>query len=494
MVGKIIGIIVVLAIAILLAVFTCKSKKSDLFKWVGIFIFIAFALTWVIPYGTISSGVYSDYQMQRLGFGDIPTILYYALNFCVTTILYLFVVAGFYGVLSKTKAYKAMVSGLAKKIKGKEVITTIITIVLLAVITAFAKSTLIAFIFVPFIVSILLNAKFDRVTTMGVTFGSILVGVLGAIYGTDGLYYFNYYTSTEVKTGITYRAIIFAIALVGFVIYNIIRVNKVVKKNKTVDAEADLLLEEASSNTGKAKIKKWPTIVVFAILAFLVIVGGIDWSTNFGITWFTDFHTWLTGLTIGSDFTLFGYLLGSSAVALGSFETSTFIIIMLIATVIVALTNKLSGEEFVEGYGEGFKKMLKPIVLYVLTYVIFVTCYMTPIVPWIVGNLSGETFNPYLTTLSGIIASIFHADLGYTGYSLGSIVTTLYADNIDIAHTLYIVTYGLVQLFAPVGGFLLVGLGYLNIDYKKWFKYIWIYALALLVVILIIATVATYWI
>ena len=48
--GIVIGIIIVLAVAAFLAVLTCKSKNSDLFKWIGIAIFIAFCLTWGIPY------------------------------------------------------------------------------------------------------------------------------------------------------------------------------------------------------------------------------------------------------------------------------------------------------------------------------------------------------------------------------------------------------------------------------------------------------------
>lgn len=492
--GKVIGIVVILLIAAFFAVLTCKSKKNDLFKWIGILFFIAFAFTWIIPYGYFNSGVYSDYQMSRLGFGDIPTILYYAINFCTTTILYLFAVAGFYGVLAKTNAYKSIVSSLGKKVEGKKVLTAIITIIIFAVITTLAKSSLIMVIFAPFVISVLLNGKFDKTTAMGLTFGSILVGILGAVYGTDGLYYFNYYMSTEVSTGIVYRIILFAIALILFIVYNVIRINKVVKKDKINDTDADLFLNEDNKAVAKKNTKVWPTIVIFSILGLLVIVGSIDWSTNFGLTWFTDLHTWLTGLAFGEEFTFFSYLLGTSAVALGSFEISTFVILLIIATILVGINDHMNVYDFAEAYADGFKKFLKPIVLYVLSYTAFIVCYITPIMPWIVNNFATKTFNPYLQTLSGIITSIFQVDLGYTGYSLGSLITTTYAENMDIAHTLYVSTFGLDQLFLPTSGLVLLGLSYLKLDYKKWFKYIWIFAAAMLIVILIFATVVTYWI
>ena len=156
--GKVIGIIIVLAIAVLFAVFTCKSKSSDLFKWVGIFIFVAFALTWVLPYGQFQGATFYEVGMNRLGLADIPTILYYSIYFCLTTVIYLLVLGGFYGVLSKTSGYSALVNKLGKAIKGKEVLTTILMIIILVCLTSILRTQLILLIFVPFLVSILLNA------------------------------------------------------------------------------------------------------------------------------------------------------------------------------------------------------------------------------------------------------------------------------------------------------------------------------------------------
>ena len=52
--------------------------------------------------------------------------------------------------------------------------------------------------------------------------------------------------------------------------------------------------------------------------------------------------------------------------------------------------------------------------------------------------------------------------------------------------------YGLVQLCIPTSGLLLVGLSYLNIDYKSWMKYIWIFILALIILLLVLFTVIAY--
>ena len=490
--GRVIGIIVVLAIAVLLSVFTCKSKSSDLLKWVGIVVFVAFALTWVLPYGQFQGATFYEYGMNRLGFADIPTILYYSIYFGLTTIIYLLVLGGFYGVLSKTKGYSALVNKFAKSIKNKEVLVTILMTIIIIALTSILKTQSILLIFVPFLISVLLNAKFDKLSAFSITFGSILVGSLAAVYGTDGLYWFNNYASTEVTVGIIHRLIIGVIALVLFTVLNALRVAKVMKKNKKNNS--DLEDDPYETIEVKGKVKIWPTIVVLAILFIILILGYINWEANFKIEAFTKFHTWLTELTIGEDFTIFSYILGTNAVAFGSFEVSTAVILLLVLTPIIALINRMSASDFAKNFGEGFNKMFKPVVLYVLAYSIFIVTYMTPFMTYVSDWAFGLTkkFNPYIATCVSFVTSIFHADLGYTSYLMNGYLSGNYAENYTLVHTLYISTYGLVQVFMPTSGILLIGLSYLKIDYKKWFKHIWIFAIIMLVVILIYATIVAY--
>ena len=191
--GIVIGIVIVLAIAAFFAVLTCKGKHSDLFKWLLIAIFVTFCLTWIIPYGYFSNATFAEYGMNRLGLIDIPTTLYYGAYFGLSTLIYLFILGGFYGVLSKTKSYQVLVKNIAKHLKGKELLFMVITSSLLIVLSSFVKNTFAILVFVPFLITILLNMKVDKLTTFAVTFGSILAGVVGCTYGSDGLYFINHY-------------------------------------------------------------------------------------------------------------------------------------------------------------------------------------------------------------------------------------------------------------------------------------------------------------
>ena len=494
-IGLVIGIVIILALAALFSVLTCKSKTSDLFKWLGIAMFVAFCLTWVIPYGYFSAGTFYDYGMSRLGLSDIPTLLYYALYFCITTVIYLLVIGGFYGVFSKTKAYSALVNKFADSIKGKEVLTTILTIVILVCLTSVLKSALCLVVFLPFLVSVLLKAKYDKLTATGITFGSLLVGMLGATYGTEGLVYFNsYLESVKMSDGIIYRLILGVMALVLFVLYNVYRTVKIVKKNKKAENMDDAFAVEEV----KEKTRIWPAIVVFSLLFVFIILGYIGWNTSFGLQFFDNIHKSVTELSFfkvsGEDFKIFNLILGTSSKAFGMMDTTTLIVVMLFMTLLVSVMNRVSVKDTMNNFGEGFMKMVKPATLYTLAYVIFIVIYLDPFTATISDWLFGLTksFNPYTTMLTSFITSIFHQDLGYTSYLLGTVLTTTYKEYFELAHTIFIFMYGFVQVFMPTSCLLLVGLSYMKVDYKSWFKYIWMFAVAMVVVLIIFVSIVMY--
>ena len=489
--GIVIGIIIVLGLAAFFAYLTIKSKNSDLFKWIGIAAFIAFALTWVLPYGQFQGGVFYESGMQRLGIADVSSVFYYCVYFCLTTVLFLLAVGGFYGVISKTESYNALVRKFGNAIKNREIISTAIISILIIVLVSFTGNTYAWILFIPFIVSVLLYAKLDKVSVFATTYGSLLAGVLATTYGTGSLNAFNYYIGVDTSVGIKYRLIFALVVTIVYVLFNALRLRK--KLQKKLVGEKDVDLFEVTETKTKKEVSVWFPVVMFSLLAVFAILGFFQWS-EFKIEIFDNFHTWLTELKFGEDFTFFGYILGTSALAFGHFEITAMMVVVILITIITGLANRMSVQEFAENYASGFAKVIKPVCLFILSYAAFVIVYITPVVPGIIGYFNGltKTFNPFLSTLAGLIASFFHADLGYTGYIVGSVLTSTYADYTALAHTIYVSTYGIVQLLLPTSGILLFGLAYLKLDYKSWFKYIWLVAVIALVALLILATVVRY--
>jgi len=489
---QIIGLIVVVLIAALGGfLIVRKSEKHDLVKWVSLFIFVAIALTWIFSYGQFNGAQYVEAGMGRLGLSDIPNLIYYAMNFAGDKIIFLLALGCFYAVLSKVEAYKKLVTSISENLKGKEIIFILVASLLFVTMTSIFNQTFIALIFVPFVISIILSMNLDRMTAFSVTFGSILIGLLGVTYGSEGAEWFNYYTGLSASLGIIYRLIVLVIAYILFNLFTIMHAKKTLKEDKVNEKDVDPFKIEKVSKDAKS----WPIIVLFILLLVVMVLGYVGWNSRFGMTVFTEFHTWLMGIKIG-EFAIFSSILGtlSANAAFGSWNLFHMSILLFIITVIVALFARIKLNDFISLSADGAKKMSKSIILFVLVYVIMIVVYMSPVMPTITNVILGgfEKFNPFLVSIVAFISNAFHTDFGFTGYVIGSFFVNSYAESVELVHLIFTTMYGFVQLCLPTSAILLIGLSYLNIEYKNWIKYIWMFIVGILVILLVLFTVLAY--
>ena len=479
--------IIVIYFAILAGYFILtRSTNHSLVKLISLFILISLAFTWIFAYGYFNGAEYASYGMNQQGLTDIPNLLYYSINFAGDKIIFLLALGAFYAVLNRSEGYKKLVNTIASKFEGKELAFALFTSLILTLMTTILSQTFTVLIFVPFIVSILLNMKLDRLSAFAITFGSILVGNLGLIYGGEGLYWFNYYTQITIKNAMIYRLILLVVGYILFNVFTIIHAKKVLNDKKLNEIESDPFKVEKFDKNAKS----WPISLLFILLFILVILGYINWKANFNINAFASFHEWLFGLTIG-EFAIFKVLLGSLATEFGAWNLFNAITMLVLFSILIAFVSRIKFNDFLESYGDGFKKMAKPILLFVGTYMVMVAAYQSPFVPTITNMLlkNATTFNPFLTSIVSVISNIFHVDFGFTGYAVATYLTTTYSTNIDIIHIIFTSINGYLGLFVPTSAVLLIGLSYLDIDYKSWMKYIWIFLLAMLVVILILIAI-----
>lgn len=476
------------------------AKEHRFIKSLFVIIAAIVVFTWLVPYGYFNGSDFYDYGMKRIGVMDISVAIYNALYYCVDKVVYLFILAGFYGVLSKISGYQKMVSGLATKFAKHPILVSIIMSVLIFVLTSLFSQTLIVLLFIPLFISILLNMKIDKLTTFAITFGSVLVGILGATYGTEGLtmfnYYITYYTGLDVATtGLTYRFIIAAVALVLYNFFICMRLKKVLKENNKDSKNADEQDDPFRIEISKKKTSVIPVAVVLFVLAVVTILCYINWNDNFGIAIFTEFHEWLTELAPVEDFFIMSYLLGTNAQAFGSY-TYVFAIcsVMIIAAGLIAYLYRMKFNEFIDAFYTGVKKMFKPICYVAAVYIVFGLCYNTPFMAYISNWMLNlvEGFNPYITSLLAFISSVFHNDLGFTSYLVAPFIGNVYADNLDLLHTIYISMYGIVQIFMPTSFMLALGLSIMKLDYKTWLKYIWLFVVGMIIILLVLFTVLAY--
>ena len=60
-----------------------------------------------------------------------------------------------------------------------------------------------------------------------------------------------------------------------------------------------------------------------------------------------------------------------------------------------------------------------------------------------------DGFNLATMSLTALLTNILHTDLGYTGYVIGSYLTTEYVDYINPIFVIFTSLYGYVQFFIP---------------------------------------------
>lgn len=564
-------------------------EKHTIAKIVSIVILIAFVLTWILPYGNFQGTEFYEYGTNRLGFNDIPSIAYNSIYFAIDKIIYLLILGGFYAVLSKTNGYNKLVSSIVKKIKGKEHIFTVIIAVIIAGLTSITTNTFAMILFIPFIISILLNAGLNKLTAFASTFGALLVGILGATIGADSLIAFNtYFSQNLAESGsdvtLKYRVIILCISVALYSFFLYFAAKKAMNNKKKEEISEEFKLEDV---TKKKNVKTLPIIIVLSLLAIIFILGFLDWNGVFKVTMFNDFHSWLTGIKIGEDFTIVSYILGTNAPAFGLFDLFTISTFILVFTVLIAILYSIKFDDLLSTFGNGIAKIIKPVGALVAVYSVFIVVYMSPIVPTMVKSImhkdgvvdinidyngagiaffnldtdedgkadsnlinqdtdkdgkcdincdtnkdgypdknldfygdgldkndeliveqlkGGKSvanldttgdgiadvnidtdFSLPRTIVASIITNTFHVDAGYTGYILGSYLTTGFGTvALGLVFLVFFAIYGLLQFFIPTSALLMVGLTYLKVDYKDWMKYIWRFVLGMLCVLLII--------
>ena len=456
-------------------------EKHDLFKLAGIMVLITVLLTWVIPQGYWSNSEMVIGDITRVGIFDFFTYGLLGMYYFTVLVTFLFVLGGFYQVLSKAGGYQKLTDSIAKKFNGKEILFVLIVSLIIALLTAVMNDYFVVIAFIPFIVTIMAKMKLDKLTGFVATFGAILVGIIGTIYSSKIVGISVSTFGIEHGTYLWVKWVLFAASFVIFNLFTVLHMKKALKDKKAVAIE-ELFVSETTTK----KTKVWPVAVILSIFVVVGILAYMPWDTAFNITWFADATTWIKEVEIfGAK--VFAYILGTFE-AFGKWDVFGIQVLMLITALIVKWVYKIKNEEFFTAFGEGFKKTGKLVILLLTTYVVLEFAVMFPVLPTIIDFIMGiiSKFNVVLGTIAGLITSLFTVEYQYTANLIGAYFVGSYADFAKQIPIMLQATYGLASFFTPASAILLMGLSYLGISYKDWFKYIWKFLVAMFVIIIIL--------
>ncbi len=460
-------------------------KKHKVLKVAIITLLICALLTWIIPCATYQME-YTEIGRYQVGLFDILSYQSTVLGYFGYVALFILVVGGFYGVLFKTGAYRAMLDSICKKFKGKETIFVIVIISLFAILTSFAGLQLALLMFFPFVISLLLMMGYSRVATVAVTAGSVAVGLMGTTFAYNTTQVLQEYLSVELTDLIWAKVILLVIGIILLVL-GVVKFSK--KDSLKKETEKDEFIPEPVK--GKEKKRVWPLVIILDLIFLVMVLGFITWSNSFGIDLFTDVYTAVTEFEL-FGFPIFGKILGAVS-PFGYWSLLELITIMILAVIIIKFVYKIKWDEIIDAFGKGVKKALVPAIIVILIYTVLVLTtydpYQLVIYKVILGLSKG--FNIFTTGLVIVLSSIFNGDPVYAFYSVLPYFVSVVTDTnyYQMIAVIFQALYGIVTLVAPTSIPLMLTLAYTGTSYKDWFKYIWKLLVALLVVAFIIFTI-----
>lgn len=466
-------------------------KKYSLLKAIGIVFLFVIILTWIIPIGGYANGAFETGDTTPVGIFDLSRIPLITIANLLQYGLIFVLIGGLYGVLNKTGVYSNLVEKIVSKIKGKEKVFLIVTTCIFTILSSILGLQYTIFIIVPFIVAILMNLGFSKITSFASTVGAVLVGNIGATYGTDISYYINNYLGLGLNSEILTKIIFLIIITFLFVMFILkgIKANVNSKKSKKSEIKIETIPLYEINIKKKSTI---PLIVIFIVCFVLLIVNMINWEGLFKVTYFSEVYEQITNIKIG-NYPIVSNILGSIT-TFGSWTQYDMCIFLVIMTVIIGWLYSVKFNEFMDGFISGVKEMLVPAFYAVIANIVFATLYRFQssaniyytIVNWLMTTFSG--IKTAIVAVSSFIGGLFYNDASSLIVTLTTPITTYVTDTTmyPLFGMMVQVMHGIVMMIIPTSILLVVGLSYMKVSYKEWFKYIWKYLVEVLVIGIII--------
>ena len=482
------------------------KKKYGLFKVLAVLLLLIVIATCFIKN---RSGEIKYLALVDVFFNYVQSYYYF-----FDTALFIFAVGGFYGVLNRIPAYKKVIYGLSKKYKDKSKLFLIIVTVMFAIIASLTGFNLIMLLFIPFFVSVILLLGYDKLIALSATVGASLVGFLGGVFVTfkdSSSQYATTYTNFAKLAGLENMwdvkiTLPVCILLVIGIVLLVIHMNqhlKEDKKDKYDLIKSDPLLVELKDKNGKkivkndSKAKTWPFLVVMGVMFVLLILGYIPWNTLFKISVFNDFHTWLTGLSIGK-YVVFTSLISETISAFGTWSDlgsyMMVIFLMFFFSAILVIIYRVKFDDAMDGFVYGVKKVIPAAMIAMLAYCVLVCSYNNGFIETIITGASKKFGdNVIINSLVSMLGSVLNVDLYYTTVGVFGSITSSLPDkyNIPVYAVMYQSMFGFVQFVGPTSLLLVASLSYLEVPYKAWLKYIWRFVVELLIAIFILLMVVS---
>lgn len=475
-------------------------KKNSLIKILFITFISTVFLSWIIPAGQYSSGAFESQGLNPVGIFDLVLAPFSVFDLALPTIIFILVVGVFYGVLNKTGVYSKLVDSIVKKFKNSKIKFLAVLVILTTILSAFVGINFAFYICIPFISAILLSMGFKKITVMLSTIGSVLVGMMGSVFGSDIAYnfykYFGYNSDYKMQSSFFPDSIIFLAVLVALLTLYVVKLGKKDLDKKKEEIEEITLLEKKSSK------KSYKPLFILMMVTFLfIMIGSFKWDALIGgadKTPMLDFYKKIMDIKVG-NFPIVSNLLGTIP-AIGYFELPFISVFTLFMTIIISLVYKVKFDDLAEGVIDGIKQVIRLVIYIILSNLVMACLYKNGVtynfVSTIIKYLMGISlsFNSFFVVITSAISSLFFNDFStFMGniYVPTRILTGSNVNVIGLTFMIFKSVFGLVSMVAPTSVLLVTGLAYYNVSFKEWFKNVWKLLLEFLILTVLVIIILT---
>ena len=445
----------------------------------GLIIAVAIA-TWFVPAGQYDRelsealgrevpvpGTYKEVDPNPQGFADVvlaPIAGFFDPDSyearAIDVALFVLIIGGFLGIVTKTGAIDAGIGRAMKGLKGREQWMIPILMALFAAggtIYGMAEESL---AFYTLIIPVMIAARYDAVTGVAIIMLGAGVGTLGSTINPFATVIASNAAGVPFTDGIILRFVILFLCWLACVIY-VMRYAAKVKQNPEASIVADRRVENEEhfltgrDEGGEVEMTKTRGIVllIFA-LSFAVMI----WGVSAGGWWMAE----MSGLFI-------------------------------VAAILVGLIARMGEEEFTDTFVDGARDLLGVALVIGIARGIVVVMdagNMTDtILFWAEGAVSGLSAIGFINTMFGleVLLSFFvpsSSGLAVLTMPIMAPLSDFAGVQRDLVVTAYQSASGLVNLINPTFAVVMGGLALGRVPYERWLRFMWPLLIILTVIIM----------
>ena len=415
--------------------------------------------------GTVGARLSDILLSPILGFAD-----------AVDVSIFILVLGGFLGILTKTGALETGIKVLVKKLKGNELVLIPILMLIFSIGGTTYGMLEETVGFYVLIAACMVAAGMDTLVGSAVVLLGAGSGVLGSTINPFAVGAAISSLPDGIKVNQGYVIFIGFLLWITTLLISIFFVMRYAKKVKQDKGSTFLSLREQKNMEKKFKeeieiehnkkevkltTRQKITLVLLMFTFIIMIIGFIPWG-EFNITFFDKFTGWLTGSSLGNWW---------------FYEAALWFLVM---TIIIALVNKMKEKDIVDTFIDGANDMIGVILIIAVARgasVLMQTTYLDNYIIYnasnLLKNLPEFLFVPLNYLLHIVLSILVPSSSGLAALST-PIITPL-ATNLGYSSEVAIMTLvsanGLVNLITPTCGAIMGGLALAKVEYTTWFKW-----------------------